>query len=287
MQRPPQPQPSRGSDYRIEVVGAPPASWRDGYHWLLRLSWTRTIALVLVTYLGINLIFAGLYLASGGIAHAERGSFLDAFFFSVQTIGTIGYGAMYPESIAANVVVAVESAAGLVLLAMVTGLVFAKFSRPSARLIFSRQGTIAPVNGIPTLSFRLGNQRANTIAEAVVRVVLVRTEQTAEGKTLYRMVDLVLTRDRILSLARAWSVMHPIDAQSPLFGETAESLRAKDAELQISVAGIDDTWMQTVHATHRYLAGDIAWNARHADVLSEHGDVLTLDLRKFHDVEPA
>jgi inward rectifier potassium channel len=241
---------------------------------------------VVGSYFGANAVFAALFFACGGIANARPGSLRDAFFFSVQTLGTIGYGAMYPLSDTANVLVAIESTVGLVLTALVTGLVFAKFSRPTARVLFSRKVTIAPMNGMPTLSFRVGNRRKNRILGAQVQVALVRTERTAEGKEFYRMVDLRLSRDRILSLARSWSVLHPIDEASPLWGQTPESLAEQAAELQVSVSGMDDTWMQAVHASHTYYDLDLVWGARHADILRDEGTVMTLDLAKFDDLEP-
>jgi inward rectifier potassium channel len=202
-------------------------------------------------------------------------------------MGTIGYGAMFPGSHAANVVVVVESLVSLLFTAASTGLVFAKFSLPTARLMFSRNATISKMDGLPTLAFRVGNLRSNRIVEASVRVGMVRTERTREGKTFYRMLDLPLVRERILSLARSWTVLHVIDEKSPLYGETAESLEQKEAELLISIVGTDDLWMQSVHATHRYLHPEIAWGRRHVDVLSEEADALVLDLSKFHDLEPA
>jgi inward rectifier potassium channel len=250
----------------------------------LRLSWTRTLLLVAGCYLGVNAIFAGLYWVAGGVAHAHAG-LVDYFYFSVQTMGTIGYGAMFPESQAANLLVVLESAVSLVFTALVTGLVFAKFSRPTARVLFSRHATIAPMNGQPTLQFRLGNMRTNRIVEAQVRLALVRTELTAEGKTFYRMIDLELSRDRILSLARAWTVMHPIGASSPLCGASPESLKRDEVELLVTVSGTDDTWMQQVHSSHRYLDTDIIWGARHQDIVTDAGDHIVLDMTRFHEIE--
>jgi inward rectifier potassium channel len=272
-------------DYEIRIIGAPRAPLRDFYHLLLRLSWTRTLLLVAVAYFGLNALFALGYSWVGGITHARPGSFADDFFFSVQTMGTIGYGTMAPETDGANLLVVLESTLSLVSTALVTGLVFAKFSRPSARLMFSQQVAIGPMNGVPTLAFRVGNQRSNLIVEAEFRVALVRTEITREGKVFYRSIDLHLTRSRALSLSRAWTVLHTVDESSPLFGETPETLVAADAELLITVMGIDDTWMQSVHSSHRYFAADIAWGAEHADILSEAGDVMTLDLRNFHRLQ--
>jgi inward rectifier potassium channel len=276
-----------GADYAIRIVGGRHAPLRDFYHAMLRLPWSGTIIAVCAAFLITNAVFAAIYMMVGGVNHAAPGSFRDAFFFSVQTMGTIGYGAMYPQSTPANVVVVAESIVSLLLTALVTGLVFAKFSRSTARFVFTERAVISPVAGVPTLQFRLGNERGNQLVNAQIRMVLVRTEQTPDGGTFYRMVDLHPTRERALSLSRSWNVLHTIDAQSPLAGETPASLAEKEIELTVMVLGIDDVSMQTVHASYRYFAKNIIWGARLADVLSETPDGnMLLDLGRFHDVEP-
>jgi inward rectifier potassium channel len=275
-----------GADYVIKVLGDRASPVRDFYHALLRRPWWVTIASISGCFLLVNAIFAAAFLAAGGIEHANPGSFLDAFFFSVQTMGTIGYGALYPASPLANVLVVAESIASLTLTALATGLVFAKFSRSTARLAFTREAVISLVDATPTLMFRLSNQRGNRIVDARITAVLVRKELTAEGATFYRMIDLRLSRERALSLSRSWSVMHPIDAASPLAGKTPEALAADETEIGVMVVGLDDTSMQPVHASHQYFARQVLWGARHADILSESSDGnMVIDLDKFHDVE--
>jgi inward rectifier potassium channel len=276
-----------GADYQIRVIGERRAPLRDFYHALLRLPWAATIAAIAVSFLVVNALFALGFLLTGGVANAREGSFADAFFFSAQTMGTIGYGAMYPQSVAANSLVVAEAIAGLTLTALATGLVFSKFSRSTARVAFTREAVISPVDGVPTLMFRMSNQRGNQIVDAQIRVVLSRTERTTEGATFYRMYDLKLTRERIPSLSRSWMVFHPIVPGSPLHQVTPALAREQDIELGAMVVGLDDISMQTVHASHRYFTRHLVWGARHSDVLSEDaaGD-LTLDLGKFHDTEP-
>jgi inward rectifier potassium channel len=277
-----------GADYQIQIVGDRRAPLRDFYHFLLRLPWAGTMGLLAAIFLVANALFALGFLATGGIANAREGSFADAFFFSAQTMGTIGYGAMYPRSPGANVLVVAEAIVGLALTALATGLVFSKFSRSTARVAFTREAVISPVNGVPTLMFRVSNQRGNQIVDALVRVVLSRTERTAEGTTFYRMYDLRLTRERIPSLSRSWTVFHTIEPDSPLHRLTPERAQEQAVEVGISVVGLDDVTMQTVHASHRYYGRNLLWGARHADVLSETDDGnLVLDLGKFHDVEPS
>ena len=277
-----------GADYTIIVVGDQRSILRDFYHSLLRRPWSVMIATISGAFLAANLIFAAAFLVTGGIAPAAHHSFMDAFFFSVQTMGTIGYGAMYPESPAANTLVVIESTVSLLLTALSTGLVFAKFSRSTAAIAFSQNAVIGPMNGVPALTFRIGNLRGNQIVDAQISAVLIRTETTAEGSSFYRTLDLDLVRGRALSLSRSWTVMHELTEASPLRGQTPESLAAAGVELQIMVVGMDDITMQPVHASHRYLASQILWGARYVDVLSEtpEGD-LVLDLTKFHATEPA
>lgn len=280
-------EPAAAPAYSIRVLGARATPLRDFYHSLLRKSWRLLFAVIAAVFLAVNALFALFFLEVGGVANARPGSLVDAFFFSVQTFATIGYGAFYPQSAAANALVVVESLAALTLVALATGLVFAKFSRPTARIVFTRQAVISPMNGVPTLSFRCGNQRGNRIVDAQIRVSVIRTEKTREGQTFYRMLDLRLARDRALSLARSWWVLHSIDDTSPLAGATPASIARDEVEVQVMVVGFDDITMQPMHAAHTYMTADIVWGARHVDVLREepNGD-LTLDLRNFHRLEP-
>lgn len=277
---------SASTSYEIRVVGAGRESFfRDAYHAFLRLSWPRALAALVAFYLAVNTVFAALFAAVGGIAGARDGSYFDAFSFSAQTLGTIGYGAMYPRSLAAQLVVVMESVCGMLVTALSTGLLFAKFSQPVGRVAFATRATIAVMDGVPTLMLRLGNQRRNHIVEAQVRVVLTHTVKTLEGVTFYRMEDLALRRDRSPAMTRSWTVMHPLDGASPLRGATPESLAAEEAELMVSLVGTDETTSQPVHARRVYEHTRIAWGARHADVLSEtpDGDIV-LDVRRFDEL---
>ena len=277
-----------GADYEIVVVGDKRSPLRDFYHQLLQRPWRVTIATITAVFLVANALFALAFMATDGVAHAERGSFSDAFFFSVQTMGTIGYGAMFPQSPVANLLVVAESITSLLLTALSTGLVFAKFSRSTARIVFSREVVIAPMNGVPTLMIRMGNQRGNQIVDVQIRVVITRTERTPEMGNFYRMHDLRLMRERALSLSRSWMVLHQLTPDSPLHGQTPHSCAAADMELTIMLVGMDDITMQPVHASQRYFARQILWGARYDDILHERPDGnLVLDLNKFHDTVPS
>ncbi|MGH7436429.1 MAG: ion channel [Polyangiaceae bacterium] len=272
---------------RVTVVGAPRMTLRDFYHLFLRVRWSAALGAIVVSYLALNALFAAAFLTTGGVANARSGSFFDAFCFSVQTMGTVGYGAMYPASRAANLIVILESVTSLIVTAVATGLVFAKFSRSSARIVFSRQAVIGPMDGVPTLMLRVGNERSNQILEATIHVSLLWTEKTKEGMTFYRMYDLQLTRERSPAMARSWTVLHPITAGSPLFGATPESMARQEVEVLVSVVGVDDTSLQPVHARKQYEDRDVVWGARHGDIISEDatGNVI-LDIGRFHHVVP-
>jgi inward rectifier potassium channel len=248
------------------------------------MPWWGALGCIVVAYVALNAVFAVGYLVGGGVTNARPHSFADAFFFSVQTMGTVGYGAMFPTSTFANLLVVAESVTGLIVTALATGLVFSKFSQSGARVVFSERAVIGPMDGVPTLMIRLGNQRTNRILEATVRLVMLRTERTHEGNLFYRMHDLPLSRERSPAMARSWTAMHAIGKDSLLFGETPETLAAKEVELLLTLSGVDDTSLQPVHAQMRYDHSAILWGARHADILSEQPDgSLILNLRLFHE----
>lgn len=260
-------------------------SWRDLYHLLLVLSWPQFLLAIFGLYIVSNILFAFVYLAGGDcIANARPGSFSDAFFFSVQTMATIGYGGMSPQTSYANAIVTIEALIGLLGVAMVTGLAFARFSLPSARLLFSKVAVIAPHNGIPTLMFRTANQRRNFVLEAEIRVTLVRNETTTEGQFMRRFYDLELVRSRTPIFALSWMVMHPITEKSLLYGVTPDSLVADEMEIIVTLTGIDETVSQTIHSRYAYTAQEILWNAHFVDIISKLPDGRrVVDYTRFHD----
>lgn len=240
----------------------------DFYHQLMIASWPLLLLQVVGAFTVINCLFAVAYLLSGGVEHARRGSFADAFFFSVQTMATIGYGKMVPASLVANILASGEALTGLLAFALVTGLVFSKFSRPTARVRFTRKAVVSVRDGVPSLMFRMANVRANQIVEAQIHVVFARQERTLEGEEVRRFYDLDLARNRNAIFTYSWTAIHPIDVNSPLYGATAQSLKASDAEITVSLTGIDETFSQTVYARYYYDPEDIIWGARFADIAS-------------------
>jgi inward rectifier potassium channel len=273
----------RRPDEAIVIVGAERRYWGDWYQMLLRAPWSVTVAVVTCTFLILNVLFALAYQVVDGVAGAN--SFADRFFFSVQTMGTIGYGAMYPASIAAHVLTTCEALAGIFVVALATGLVFSKFSIVRARVRFSDVALITPMNGVPTLMLRVGNERESRVVDACIRVTLSRRELTHEGVEMWRVYDLHLERERAMALSRAWLVMHVIRPGSPLHGCTAESLAADEVELVIAISGADETSGQNLHAQQTYEDKDIRWNMRFADMLTRDAQgTFTLDLKRFDEL---
>ncbi|HXU04474.1 MAG TPA: ion channel [Polyangia bacterium] len=262
---------------------------KDVYHFILARGWPSFFALVAVTFLTANVLFASLYLAQPGcIAHARPGSFEDAFYFSVQTIATIGYGGMYPLTRFAHIVVVVEAMTGMLGIAVITGLTFTRFARPSARVLFANKVTVTPRDVVPHLMFRMANWRRNRVVETHLRVVLLVTERTREGETLRRQIDVPLVRDRTAVFFLTWTAMHKIDADSPFHGpDPLAKLGEKNAALFLSLMGFDETIGQTIIARHEYALSDIVYGARFADVLGNDArGRFQIDFRKFHDVVP-
>lgn len=271
----------RGARY----VGLRPERWRDAYHVLLTISWPRFLGLLATAYLAINTLFALLYVIDPhGVSNARPGVFADHFFFSIQTLGGLGYGVMSPRDLYANLVVTLESFVGLFNLAIATGLMFARFSRPTARIMFSNIAVVAPFQGTPALMFRAANRRRNLVLEAEVNVSLVRNITTAEGAVMRRFQDLAVVRARSPMFILTWQVIHPIDDQSPLQGETAESLLQQQAEIVVVMKGTDETFASTIYARASYLPHQMIWGRQLADILTftpEGGRII--DFTRFHD----
>ncbi|MGH7931853.1 MAG: ion channel [Candidatus Binataceae bacterium] len=270
--------------YAVITRGVGRAYLTDLYYFLLTASWSFLLFLIAAAFGFANTIFALLYLLDGGIEHARPGSFADVFFFSVETMATIGYGKMSPVTLVANALMSFEALIGLIGLALVTGLIFAKFSRPNARVRFSRVAVIAKRDGVPCLMFRMANVRSNQIVEAQLHAVLARQEVTTEGESMRRFYDLELARQRNAIFALSWTAIHPIDEKSPFFGADPRLLTEWDATVVVSLIGLDATFAQTIHARHYYEPEDIIWGARYADIMEFLPDGTTvLDYARFDD----
>ncbi|MGA7621173.1 ion channel [Candidatus Binatus sp.] len=268
------------------IRGAPTRALDDLYHYLVTASWPALIGIIALAFLIANLVFAVGYYLDGGVENARYRSFADMFFFSVQTMATIGYGKLVPVTLFSNILVSIEALTGLLALALMTGLVFAKFSRPTARVRFSRYLVVGPRDGTTSLMIRMANMRANRIVEANIHVVLARSETTVEGESIRRFYDLTMTRNRSAMFALSWTAVHRIVEGSPLFGQTHDSLANGQPEIVVSITGLDETFSQTIHARHTYELGEIMWGARFADVLILDPDgSRSIDYSHFDDVE--
>lgn len=263
--------------------------WREPYHLMLAVPWPVFFALVVLTYLAINLLFACLYrLDPGGIGGVPggRAGFVDAFFFSVQTLGSIGYGVLHPASGLVNLIVTAESLAGILFIAVITGLAFARFSRSTARIRFSDVATLHTYNGMPTLMFRLANERRNTILEARLRAFLAIDEISAEGIAMRRLVPLPLRREEGIAFLLTWTGMHVIDASSPLRGLDADDLERAHADLLVSFSGIDETLERPIHARHHYPPAMVLFDHCFVDMVQARGEQRLIDWSQFNRVRP-
>lgn len=282
------PPPRRRDPQSAERIGLRLSPLTDLYYHLMSGSWLLLIGVLGLAYMLANLVFALLYLLqSDGIASADPNSFTDAFAFSVQTLSTIGYGTLSPSSGPVHTLVAFEAMVGLLGTAIATGLVFAKFARPKAKVMFSQSMVVYHRNGRPVLVFRVGNARGNEIIEASLRISALVPEVSAEGERMVRLIDLELLRSSTPMFAMTWSVFHVIDEGSPLHGYDEERLREDGVRFIVSFTGIDGTFSQTVHARHIYFDGDVLWWRRFVDIVSENEDGrLRIDYRRFHDTIP-
>ena len=279
----------RAGQIEFVKVGTDAWRWRDVYRWLLGLRWPQFAAFVASVYIGLNILFAALYsLQEASIAGTTGGHwFYDCFFFSVQTLATVGYGHMYPQTLYGHIVSTVEIMTGIFLLAVMTGLIFVRFSRPIARVLFSNCIVIATLNGKPTLMVRIGNENHHSMVEAQFRIMFSRDEPLLEGGDFRYFYVLKLQFDRLTVFPAALTLRHTIDESSPLFGATAESLKDSRALFIVSVVGIDPVIAASVQTQKDYNSRDIQFGRRFVEIYTEHGGGrLTVDYGRLHDTEP-
>ncbi|MGC2625191.1 MAG: ion channel [Candidatus Udaeobacter sp.] len=279
----------RSGQVEFVKVGTDAWRWRDVYRWLLGLRWPQFALFVASLYIGLNLFFAALYrLQQDSIAGSTGGSrFFDCFFFSVQTLATVGYGHMYPQTLYGHIISTVEIMTGIFLLAAMTGLIFVRFSRPMARVVFSNSMVIAPLNGKPTLMVRIGNENQHSMVEAEFRIMFSRDERLVEGGDFRYFYVLKLHFDRLTVFPAALTLRHTLDDKSPLFDATVESLEASRALFIVSVVGIDPVLAAAVQTQKDYSWRDVRFGERFVEIYTEHGGGrLTVDYNRLHDTEP-
>lgn len=270
----------------VTKLGVSRFNWHDAYHLIMSLTWPKFFLGAVTAYLLANVVFASAYfLGDGAINHAV--SFMDCFFFSVETLATVGYGNMSPATLYGHSVATAEIITGMMSMAVITGLVFARFSKPTARILFSRVVVITSYDGVPTLMLRVANQRRSYILEAVASLVLIRDEETVDGHNLRRFYDLKLERARSPMFALSWMIMHRIDETSPLYGITAHAIEEGDMRLAVTISGVDETFAAGINARYNYSHEDILFERRFVDIFIEgdHPRHLYIDLDRFHDIE--
>lgn len=271
------------------IQGLPrPPLWHDLYHLFMTVSWPVLFLSFGLFFLAINLLFACVYaIRPHDIANLDPGGYWGLFFFSAETFATVGYGDMHPRTPFSHSVATLENFAGLTSLALITGMMFARFSRPTARILFARYGVIRPFDGAQTLILRVANARSNIIMEASASLRMIRDDTTVEGARIRRIYDLPLRRSQQPAFLFGWNLMHVIDAASPLAGASNESLEAAKAFLILTIVGTDDTTGQVVMARERYPSSALHWNHAFVDILrTDEQGVDYFDYSKFDELEP-
>jgi inward rectifier potassium channel len=278
--------------FNVVREGLGPLSSLSLYHWLLTISWPRFIGFISGSYVVVNALFAFAYLLLGPDAlQSSSGSFAGqlfyrAFFFSVDTFATIGYGNIIPVGVAANTLVTIEAFLNILGIALATGVIFARFSRPSPKIIYSHNAIVAPYREQTALEFRIANARSNQLIEVQVQVILTKIEQVG-ASTVRKFYDLDLERHRVVFFALSWTVVHPIGPNSPMWGLTRKDLIDSDAEFLILVIGTDETASQTVHSRSSYKADEVIWGAKFANMFlrNETQGIIGMNLSRIHDIE--
>lgn len=260
------------------------------YQALLTMSSVQFTAIIAGSFLFINTLFALGFVALGpqalqGNSNTGEG-FWRAFFFSIQSFTTIGYGNVVPVGFAANMLATVESLVSLLMVALLAGMIFARFSRPTAKIIYSQSAVIAPYRGLTAFQFRIVNARRNEIIEVQAKLLFSRFEMTERG-TIRQYYQLALERDRVTFFPLTWTVVHPIDGDSPLYGLSKKDMLDSKGEFLILLNGVDEAFSQLVYSRTSYTADEIMWNARFASVFTKHptGKPVMIDLERFHQIE--
>ena len=275
-------------DREIVTKGISRPIFQDLYHYCMTVTWPRLFASIALYFLVFDVLFGWLYyLVPGCIANVNPPGFIGSFFFSVETLATVGYGDMHPQTYYGHLISMIEIFVGVMTLALITGLMFSRFSRPTARFIFANNAVIFPMNGKMTLMLRAANARQNIIQEASAHLRLLRDEVTTEGYEIRRVIDLPLVRAQQPVFVLGWNMMHTIDENSPLYGATAETLEEASSTLVLSLRGTDEATGHTLMARKEYPTKAILFNTAFRDTLETTQDgTLVFDYSKFHDINP-
>jgi len=273
--------------YEFRKRGVSRFDLRDPYHLAVTLTWPQFLAALFLLYLSVNIVFATLFwLAPGSVANARSNSFSDVFFFSIETLSTVGYGDMYPAAPYGRAVAGIEIACGLAFTAILTGLTFVRFSRPRAKFIFAANPVVAMHKGKPTLMVRIGNGRATGLADARAQLNVLLNETAADGNVLHRVQELRLERAHIPIFPLFWTLMHVLDERSPLHGYDAARAIKASAQVFVLLEAHDPTVATTVHEIRNYAAQDIRFGMRYQDAVTTAADgTPVLDLTKIGALE--
>lgn len=282
---------NRDGSFNVRREGLPFFESLHLYHSLLTMSWLKFHLFIFAAYLAINALFGGIYLLIGldsltGVAGSSLyDRFLEAFFFSVQTFTTVGYGHITPRGVVPNMVATIDSFVGLLSFALATGLLFARFSRPTTKIIFSRTAIIAPYRGITGFEFRIANIRKTELIDVEARVIYSRLEDI-DGKMLRRFYELPLERSKVAFFPLHWTIVHPIDEESPLYGETREDFQRSESEFFIQLTAYAETFSQTVHTRSSYRFDEVIWGAKFSNIFQEKKNgIARIDLSNLHQIE--
>jgi inward rectifier potassium channel len=259
--------------------------WADISHRSMTASWPAFISGAALVFIGFNAVFAFFYwIGNQPIANVPDGAYIDYLYFSIETLSTAGYGDMHPQTHYGHFIATAELFTGIFSMSLMTGLIFSRFSRPNARLLFADYPVISTHEGKPTLMVRLANERHNIIGNATARMWVLKDAVSMEGRSLRRFYELPLTRNEHPALALSWTLYHVLDEESPLYGLKAEDLDAADVSLVVVVSGYDVVAAQTVHARRAYNHSDIRFGQRYADILGDSDDGrIRIDYGRFHD----
>jgi inward rectifier potassium channel len=281
---------NKDGEFNVRRTGG---AWNDfhPYMVLINMSWPVFLGTILLAYVVVNLIFACIYYAvgvdqlDGANAPTALGRFLNMFFFSSHTLSTVGYGNIAPRGIGANAVAAFEALTGVLGLAVATGLLFGRISKPSARIGFSSSVLVAPYQDGTALEFRVANRRSNALIEAQAKLLLM-TVESGNGGLKRNFQILNLERDGVMFLVTPWTIVHPIDQDSPLWGKTAEDLSREQAEVLILIKAYDDTFAQSVQARYSYRHDEFIWGRKFASSFSIDSEGnLVVELNKIGDLQ--
>ena len=276
----------RIGEREIVAVGVKHSFGRDFSHRAMTVSWPRFVAGTALVFVLINALFALAYLAGNApVSAVAEPNFIQYFYFSIETLATVGYGDMHPQTHYGHMLASLESFTGIFCIALMTGLIFARFSRPQARILFADVPVISTYDGKPVFMLRLANERHNAIGDATAKLWFLRGYTTSEGRKFRGFVEMKLMRNENPTFQLSWTLFHIIDETSPLFGMTQEDMEKADANFTVTINGLDENSAQTVHARKAYAFADLRWGHRYADILTTEEGRTRLDYGKFHDTE--